>query len=121
MRSRLREAPSPRFSYCGTGCWTASIGRSAALLALTAGPRPGAGALILPRVIVRREAPGRPRSFTDHDGDRFQDVLTGQTPTSPLDFHIRSTATDYAEDSIELDWDSHLLLVRQVRARQAVV
>jgi len=57
------------------------------------------------RVIVRRERPhpGAQLSFTDHDGHRFQAILTDQTDTDIAQVECRHRARARVEDHIRND------------------
>jgi hypothetical protein len=62
------------------------------------------------RVIVRRERPhpGAQLSFTDHDGHRFQAILTDQTDTDIAAIERRHRARARIEDHIRNDKDTGL-------------
>ena len=62
------------------------------------------------RVIVRRERahPGAQLSFTDHDGHRFQAVLTDQTDLDIQVLERRQRQRAHAEDHIRNDKDTGL-------------
>src|SRR5205823_10769015 len=67
------------------------------------------------RVIVRRERahPGAQLSFTDHDGHRFQAILTDQTgPVAALERDHRGRAR--VEDHIRNDKDTGCATCRSV-------
>ena len=59
------------------------------------------------RVIVRRERahPGAQLTFTDHDGHRFQAILTDQ-PGEPAELERRHRARAHVEDHIRNDKDT---------------
>jgi Transposase DDE domain group 1 len=62
------------------------------------------------RVIVRRERahPGAQLSFTDHDGHRFQAILTDQSAPDIADVERRHRARARVEDHIRNDKDTGL-------------
>ena len=62
------------------------------------------------RVIVRRERPhpGAQLSFTDHDGHRFQAILTDQTDTDIAVLECRHRQHAHVEDRIRDDKDTGL-------------
>ena len=62
------------------------------------------------RVIVRRERahPGAQLSFTDHDGHRFQAVLTDQPDPTSKCFERRQRQRAHAETHIRNDKDTGL-------------
>jgi hypothetical protein len=62
------------------------------------------------RVIVRRERPhpGAQLSFTDHDGYRFQAILTDQTDTNIAALECRHREHAHVEDRIRDDKDTGL-------------
>jgi hypothetical protein len=62
------------------------------------------------RVIVRRERahPGAQLSFTDHDGQRFQAILTDQTDDDIAVLERRHRQRAHAEDHIRNDKDTGL-------------
>jgi hypothetical protein len=61
-------------------------------------------------VIVRRERahPGAQLSFSDHDGQRFQAILTDQTDADIAVLRRRQRQRANAEDHIRNDKDSRL-------------
>ncbi|HYB25579.1 MAG TPA: IS1380 family transposase [Solirubrobacteraceae bacterium] len=62
------------------------------------------------RLIVRRERPhpGAQLSFTDHDGYRFQAILTDQTDTNIAEIERRHRQHAHVEDRIRDDKDTGL-------------
>jgi hypothetical protein len=62
------------------------------------------------RLIVRRERPhpGAQLSFTDHDGYRFQTILTDQTDTNIAQVECRHRQRAHVEDRIRDDKDTGL-------------
>ena len=62
------------------------------------------------RLIVRRERPhpGAQLSFTDHDGYRFQAILTDQTDTNIAEIECRHRQHAHVEDRIRDDKDTGL-------------
>jgi hypothetical protein len=62
------------------------------------------------RLIVRRERPhpGAQLSFTDHDGYRFQAILTDQTDTNVAVLECRHRQHAHVEDRIRDDKDTGL-------------
>ncbi len=66
------------------------------------------------RVIVRRERPhpGAQLSFSDHDGHRFQAILTDQTQADIAALERRHRARARVEDHIRNDKDTGLRNLR---------